>query len=233
MHILKRHRTDFIANLSHELKTPLTSIMGYTETLRDGAIRDPENARQFLKKIEDNVQRLDWLIHDILELSRLEVTDEHLKIEHIELPKLLESIKEQFTHRLAQKSQVLNIHNEIESLRADPQLLEQALSNLISNAHRYCQEGAIIEVRAKNLTQGSKLFHQFEVLDNGPGILEADLSRIFERFYRADKSRNRAYGGTGLGLAIVKHVVLSHGGSVKAKNRDSGGMVFTLLFPAS
>lgn len=231
--ILKRQRTDFISNLSHELKTPLTSIKGYTETLRDGAVQDLEKASSFLKKIEDNVERLDLLTHDILDLSRLEATDEHLQIASFDVDMLFKSLKEQFTHPLELKSQLLTLKNEIQTMTADRQLVEQALSNLILNAHRYCPEGARIEVRAKNSTHAGKTFHMLDVVDNGPGISESDLPRIFERFYRAEKSRDRASGGTGLGLAIVKHIVLSHGGLVRAKNQDSGGMIFSLLFPAS
>ncbi|MGA0163568.1 MAG: sensor histidine kinase [Bdellovibrionota bacterium] len=231
--LLKKQRTDFIANLSHELKTPLTSIQGFTESLRDGAVKDFQLADSFLRKIEDNVERLDSLIHDILDLSRLEASDEHLRIENFLLPPLLKSIEDQFAHRFQQKSQLFRIQNQLTEVRLDAKLLEQALSNLIFNAHRYCQEGAIVELVAKSFSQSGKSFYLFEVIDNGPGIADQDLSRIFERFYRPDKSRNRASGGTGLGLAIVNHIVISHGGMVEALNLPTGGMKFRLLFPAS
>jgi two-component system phosphate regulon sensor histidine kinase PhoR len=231
--MLRKQRTDFIANLSHELKTPLTSIQGFTESLRDGAVKDFDLADSFLRKIEDNVERLDSLIHDILDLSRLEASDEHLRIENFLLPPLLKSIEDQVGHHFQQKSQVFRIQNQLNEVRLDSKLLEHALSNLILNANRYCQEGAVVELISKHLTQSGKAYYLFEVVDNGPGIAEQDLSRIFERFYRPDKSRNRASGGTGLGLAIVNHIVISHGGYVEALNLPTGGMKFRLLFPAS
>jgi len=231
---LTRRRTDFVANVSHELKTPLTSIKGYTETLRDGAIRDLSKADEFLRKIEDNVQRLDLLIHDILDLSRLEATDAYLVFENFDLGSLLHSLKDQFSHRLQLKSQSLKIESQVKSMRADRQLVEQALSNLIGNANRYCPEGAQIELRSNHKTDDDgATWISLEVIDNGPGIPDADLARIFERFYRADKSRNRALGGTGLGLAIVKHIMLSHRGKASASNNLHGGTRFELLFPGS
>ena len=230
---LNRKRTDFVANLSHELKTPLTSIKGYTETLRDGAIRDPKRAQEFLRKIELNTERLDLLIYDILDLSRLEAVDTHLNYEEIEIDELLKSLRDQFSLRLEKKKQTLSIDNKIKKLRADRQLLEQALSNLIGNAHRYCPEAAAIEFHGKLQNLEGQSYAQFDILDNGPGIPEKDLPRIFERFYRADKSRNRAFGGTGLDLAIVKHILLSHRGKLSAQNLETGGMKFSLLFPYS
>lgn len=228
---LNRKRTDFVANVSHELKTPLTSIKGYTETLRDGALRDPLQADKFLQKIEENSERLDRLVHDILDLSKLEATDTHLNYGDIDVETFLIGLRDQFQFRLEQKRQTLNIKNSVKILKADRHLVEQAFTNLISNAHRYCQEGAFIEISSKTININSKSWHRFEIADNGPGIPKEDLSRIFERFYRADKSRNRAFGGTGLGLAIVKHVVLSHHGSVEAKINLDEGMTFSMYFP--
>jgi len=228
---LSRKRTDFVANVSHELKTPLTSIQGFAETLKNGALRDPDKAKQFLDKILDHTERLDRLIHDILDLSRLEATDQHLALEQIPMDDFLRGLRELFVLRLEQKSQSLVIENEVKELRADRHLLEQAFSNLISNAHRYCPEGAIIEVKGFHQSGSGNQDCVFEVVDNGPGISASDLPRIFERFYRADKSRNRAFGGTGLGLAIVKHIVMSHGGSVAAFNNVNGGMRFQMTFP--
>lgn len=228
---LNRRRTDFVANVSHELKTPLTSIRGYTETLQDGAIRDPEMAQQFLARIEDNAQRLDSLVHDILDLSRLEATDTYLHYENIDLDSFLQAVREQFSIRLEKKKQILNIENNVKSLRADKKLVEQAVTNLVGNANRYCQEGAIVEVRSSSAHEEGQAWTQIEVNDNGPGIPESELSRIFERFYRADKSRNRQFGGTGLGLAIVKHIMLSHRGRAVAELNSDGGMRFRLLFP--
>lgn len=230
---LKKQRTDFVANVSHELKTPLTSIRGFTETLRAGALDDREKADQFLRRIEDNAERLDQLIHDILELSKLEATDTHLQVTRFSVAELLEKIKEEYAMRLEKKSQVLSIDNQVESLSADQELVRQVFSNLVGNANRYCPEGAIIEIKGQNVYRSGRAWYYFNIADNGPGIPADDLPRIFERFYRADKSRNRAFGGTGLGLSIVKHVVLSHGGRVHAVNREKGGLEFQIYFPVS
>jgi signal transduction histidine kinase len=116
-------------------------------------------------------------------------------------------------------------------LKADRWLLDQALTNLIENAHRYCSEGAVIEIRGRLIEENSRTYVEFSVSDNGPGIKAEDLPRIFERFYRVDKSRNRALGGTGLGLAIVKHIMLSHGGLARAESQPGQGSKFSLLFP--
>ncbi len=228
---LSRKRTDFVANVSHELKTPLTSIQGFAETLRNGAIKDPQKSVEFLDKILEHTNRLDRLTHDILELSRLEASDQHLSFETIALPEFLKALKEDFQIRLDQKNQSLVIDNEVNEIVADRHLLEQAFSNLVSNAIRYCPEGALIEIVGRRQNIDGKPYVVFEVIDNGPGLAAEDLPRIFERFYRADKSRNRAFGGTGLGLAIVKHIVLSHGGKVAAENKATGGMRFRMSFP--
>lgn len=229
--ILKKQRTDFVANVSHELKTPLTSIRGYTETLRDGAIEDPSRAKEFLRRIHDNTKRLDLLIHDILDLSRLEATDTHLSLEEISLESFFEDLRNNFAIRFDEKKQALRLDIAIDSLVADRHLIEQAFSNLVSNANRYCPNGSIIEVRAREVNEDSQSWYRFDVIDNGPGIESKDLERIFERFYRAEKSRSRALGGTGLGLAIVKHVILSHGGKVKVANLPQGGLCFSLYIP--
>lgn len=228
---LSRKRTDFVANLSHELKTPLTSIQGFAETLMNGAIHEPERAAQFLQKILYHTNRLDRLIHDILELSRLEATDQHLSIEEISLDDFFNEIREAFQIQLDQKRQSLVVENQVAMLKADRHLLEQALSNLISNANRYCQEGALFEIKVVKVEKEGRSWVQMDILDNGPGILAEELPRIFERFYTADKSRNRAFGGTGLGLAIVKHIILSHGGYLSAENLPTGGMRFRITLP--
>lgn len=230
---LQKTRTDFVANVSHELKTPLTSIKGYTETLSNSKLQDKEQSLKFLKKIEENTDRLDALIHDILDLSRLEATDTELNYESISVEGFLQNLKEQFAIRLEKKSQSLKISSDVEVFFADKKLAEQALSNLVGNANRYCPESAEIEIRVHPDVLDGRDMICFEILDNGPGISKEDLPRIFERFYRADKSRNRALGGTGLGLAIVKHILLSHRGKAVADLRPEGGMGFKLYFPKS
>ena len=228
---LRKRGSDFVANVSHELKTPLTSIKGYTETLKGMISKDPEKAREFLNKIEENTERLSSLINDILDLSKIESANVHLEIEKFEVQPLLDEIRDQFVHKLSQRQQRLVMSSEVEELIADKKLVDQALSNLIENAHRYCPEGALIEVVGQTTFDGGHSYALFEVIDNGPGISEEDLPRIFERFYRADKSRNRLSGGTGLGLAIVKHIMVSHGGFVRASSDKGRGSRFSLFFP--
>jgi signal transduction histidine kinase len=228
---LRRRGSDFVANVSHELKTPLTSIKGYTETLKGMVNGDPEKVREFLTKIEENSERLSSLITDILDLSKIESENVHLELERFQIAPLLDEIKEQFTHKLSQREQKLLMRSDVAELYADRKLFEQALVNLIENAHRYCPDGALIEVAGESVFESGTPLAKFEVIDNGPGISENDLPRIFERFYRADKSRNRLSGGTGLGLAIVKHIMVSHGGSIRVTSARGQGSRFTLLFP--
>lgn len=229
---LRKRGSDFVANVSHELKTPLTSIKGYTETLKGMISKDPEKAREFLTKIEENSERLSSLINDILDLSKIESPNIHLEVEKFSVQPLLDEIRDQFVHRLSQRQQRLVMNSEVEELAADRKLVDQALSNLIENAHRYCPEGALIEVVATKTSEAGHSYSLFEVIDNGPGISQGDLPRIFERFYRADKSRNRLSGGTGLGLAIVKHIMVSHGGLVRASSEKGRGSRFSLFFPS-
>ncbi len=227
----KRHGSEFVANISHELKTPLTSIKGYTETLKTAIERDPSRALEFLTRIEENTDRLSRLISDILELSRIEQPNVYLERVEFSLADLFNEIRDRFQFRLNQRQQILTFSAELANIRADRWLLEQALSNLIENAHRYCQDGAQISVVVESVQESGKPYTMISVADNGPGINAEDLPRIFERFYRAEKSRNRLFGGTGLGLAIVKHIMMSHHGSARAESKLGEGSRFSLLFP--
>jgi two-component system sensor histidine kinase VicK len=228
---LRRIGPEFVANVSHELKTPLTSIKGYTETLKTVITKDPERALDFLTRIEENSERLSHLINDILELSRIEQPNFYLEVSPFQIDALLSEICERFSFPMSAKKQILTLDNQVETLTADRWLTDQALSNLIENAHRYCGELSRISIHVSQVMEGGKPFIQFLVSDNGPGIKPEDLPRIFERFYRVDKSRNRLLGGTGLGLAIAKHIMLSHGGRIRAESEYGQGARFFLLFP--
>lgn len=228
---LRRYGTDFVANVSHELKTPLTSIQGYTETLKSMIEKDPVRAREFLNRIEENSKRLSNLINDILDLSKIESPEIELDLSDFDLIDILREIEKDFAPKLALRRQVLVLKADSYMMRADRRLAEQALMNLIENAHRYTQEGSIIEINAKQVFEGGRLCLEITVSDNGPGIPADDLPRIFERFYRADKSRNRERGGTGLGLAIVKHIMLSHQGTARVESQSGHGTKFSILFP--
>ncbi len=226
---LERMRSEFVANVSHELKTPLTSILGFVETLKDGAIEDRTNRLKFLQIIEDHSKKLQKLIEDLLLLSKMESGKELLRREDLDLEKILEKTLEIFSGALKEKK--VRIEKDFTPLpfrlEADPVLLERALSNLIDNAIKYNRPGGKISVYASKTADQTLIC----VTDTGIGIAESDIPRIFERFYRAEKSRSRESGGTGLGLSITKHVAERHGGSVSAQSVLGEGSSFTLTFP--
>jgi two-component system phosphate regulon sensor histidine kinase PhoR len=222
----ERMRRDFVANVSHEFKTPLTSIRGYAETLISGAKDDPSIAPDFLKTIERNAKYLEALVSDLLTLARLEA----------ELPATLEQfqlrpmIDEQISARRdVIRSRDLKVAVECPAieLRADRARLSTALSNLIDNAIHYNKAGGEIRVSAE--VESDALY--LAVIDSGYGIPSEELPRIFERFYRVDKARARESGGTGLGLSIVKHAIESQGGTISVTSRLGTGSTFTIRLP--
>jgi signal transduction histidine kinase len=218
---LENLRIEFVANVSHELKTPLTSIRGYTETLISGAYKDPEACQKFLKRIDENSERLNHLISDLLELSKLETFPDEIERSVFPAQILIEHLENAFYPR---KVAFKFTDQQIEG---DRKKLEQVFVNLIDNAIRYSPQGTTIEVMQ---TRDSKNFI-FEVKDHGPGIAKEHLPRIFERFYRVDKARSSETGGTGLGLAIVKHIVLAHGGSIEVESELGKGTQFLIRIP--
>ncbi len=222
-------RREFVANVSHELRTPLSLVLGYVETLRAGALSDPARASEFLGTIETHARRLAAIVEDLLDLSRLESGGQALKPRKVDLASLLARVGDALRPLAEKRRQALGVDcsPETRELVADPDMLERALSNLVDNAVKYTPEGGRIRLASRG--HGTSVV--FEVEDNGIGIPEADQSRIFERFYRVDKSRSRELGGTGLGLAIVKHVAQLHGGSVSVRSRPGEGTCFTLVVP--
>ncbi len=222
-------RKEFVANVSHELRTPLTLIRGYVETLREGALGDAERAPGFLETIEKNVLRLGRLVDDLLELSRLESGGQVLKPRPVEARALLGKVLEDFRPLAEKKRQALSLEADpgLEPFKADPDFLERAIRNLVDNAVKYAPEGGAVALQAG--AEGDSVV--FRVRDNGPGIPKADLPRLFERFYRVDKSRSRELGGTGLGLAIVKHIAQLHGGGVAVESEPGAGSVFSIRLP--
>ena len=221
-------RRDFVANVSHELRTPLTAIRGYVEALTDEDA-DPEESRRFLAIITRQTERMERLVKDLLRLARLDAGQETLAIATCETQGLVQAVATDLASILAERRQHVEIaiNPGAELLRGDSARLHDALRNLVANAVTYAPEGTTIRVEASQ-TNGRIAI---SVLDEGPGIPEEDLSRVFERFYRVDKSRARDPGGTGLGLAIVKHLVELHGGEVRAENRSNGGARFTVTLP--
>lgn len=227
---LENIRREFVANVSHELKTPITSIKGFVETLLDGAIQNPADANRFLGIIAKQAERLENIIDDLLSLSRVEQEEEKSSLQ-VELCKV-ETIIQTAVECCKQKAQEKMIHFELvceEELEiyANPALLEQALVNLIDNAIQYSFEGGAIRIE----TTHDDSYLSIKVRDWGCGIAEEHLSRIFERFYRVDKARSRKLGGTGLGLAIVKHITQTHGGYVSVDSEVDKGSTFVLHLP--
>ena len=228
---LENLRSDFVANVSHELKTPITSIKGFIETLIDGAKDDPVEADRFLKIVAKHADRLNAIIDDLLTLSRLEQGNkEEMEMQQVGLAGLMSSAVEVCSHRAEKKN--ITIKTECpDSLSAmvNPPLIEQALINLIGNAVKYSAEGKIVTVSAYAKRAGVIL----SVTDQGYGIEAEHLERLFERFYRVDKGRSRQEGGTGLGLAIVKHIAQAHGGTVSVKSIFGVSSTFTIFLPAA
>ncbi|MFA5116100.1 MAG: ATP-binding protein [Candidatus Omnitrophota bacterium] len=225
---LEKMRQDFVANVSHELKTPLTSIKGFVETLLDGAIEDKENSREFLKIIDEHVNRLDSLVNDLLDLSYLESKEIRLDKQMINIRALAEQVLSGFKSQLKKKG--VEAHNELDtglSILADKSKIEQALTNLIGNAIKFNRDNGSLNIYCAKLKDTVRL----TVEDSGIGIPSKDIPRIFERFYRVDKTRSRSLGGTGLGLSIVKHIVELHGGSVGVESTEGLGSRFHIHLP--
>lgn len=231
---LERMRTEFVANVSHELKTPLTSIKGFAETLKMGDIDNREDMVRFLNIIEDEADRLYRLINDILSLSELEQgktrrANESIKVEKT-IVEVLSMLKSQGDKKKIELSK--EIHEEIGNLSGDPDKFKQMLINLVDNAIKYTPENGKVKVEAYNLmdeTNGNKVV--IKVTDNGIGISKQHIPRLFERFYRVDKARSRKVGGTGLGLAIVKHIVILFHGEIEVESEIGKGTEFKIIIP--
>jgi two-component system phosphate regulon sensor histidine kinase PhoR len=228
---LEQVRTEFVANVSHELRTPLTAIQGYLETLLGGALEEPEHARRFLEIVFRHTERLGRLLNDLTDLSNIELGKVALRLEPTELAEVVESVLSIIQPR-ADAGRV-TLHAEIAPaaplVQADRDRLAQILINLVDNAVKYTPEGGDVWVRAVPRPHAVEM----EVADTGVGIPPADLPRITERFYRADKARSRALGGTGLGLAIVKHLVLAHGGELRIESEPGKGTTVRFTLPRS
>jgi len=227
---LENIRRDFVANVSHELKTPITSIKGFVETLRDGAIDDAEKSREFMSIVAKHADRLNAIIEDLLSLSRIEQNVEKEQIQ-LESGLIKPVIKSAFLI-CNDKAKEKNIELFLEcpdTTRAsiNPAILEQAVINLIDNAIKYSDEGSSIKVEVAKNDEAVAI----RVIDTGCGIPEEHLPRIFERFYRVDKARSRKMGGTGLGLAIVKHIVQAHHGRIDVESEVGKGSSFVIYLP--
>ena len=225
---LEAVRRDFVANVSHELKTPLTSIAGYAETLMDPTI-DADTRHRFLETVMSNTQRMQRLVDDLLDLSRIESGSWMPRIQHAALEPLVTEAWEAFRERAQQRRVQLcrMIAPDAAHLDVDVDAVGQVLSNLFDNALRYVPAGGRIVCRSERMDGGVMV----SVEDNGTGMAGEHLTRIFERFYRVDPARSRDAGGTGLGLAIVRHMIEAHGGHVDAESELQRGMTVRCWFP--
>ncbi|MFB1080448.1 two-component system histidine kinase PnpS [Jeotgalibacillus sp. JSM ZJ347] len=225
---LEQMRKDFVANVSHEVKTPITSIKGFTETLLDGAMNDKGALESFLHIIAKESDRLQMLIQDLLELSRVEQQGFKLTLSQVDVAELIEDVSVMMTHKASEKN--INIQLDLKKplmIEGDSDRLKQVFINLLTNALTYSYANADITVQSKKLKNSIQL----QFIDRGIGMEKEELSRIFERFYRVDKARSRNSGGTGLGLAIVKHIIEVHNGEITVESEPEKGTIFTITLP--
>jgi two-component system phosphate regulon sensor histidine kinase PhoR len=226
---LERVRRDFVANVSHEFRTPLTAIQGFAETLIGGAIDDPQNRGRFLAIILEHSRRLARLTEDLLRLSQMDAEQLELEIRAVSVAQLIESCYETAQRRAAEKglSLSLNVPSQLPDVAADNRRLQEVLQNLLDNAIQYTLPGGKIVLSAE--TRGDEVI--FTVADTGIGIPQADQPRIFERFYRVDVARSREAGGTGLGLSISKHLIEAQGGRIWVESEVGVGSKFHFAVP--
>ncbi|MBW5449129.1 HAMP domain-containing protein [Cohnella sp. CFH 77786] len=230
---LENMRSEFVANVSHELKTPVAAVKGFAETLLAGAMNDPETARSFLTIIQEESERLNRLIGDILELSKIESRRSPLQYSPVDFAAFLSRLNELIGPEAAKKNITLDLRTEEGLyLEADEDRLGQIMLNLLQNGINYTPEGGRVKVRAETFeTEEGNERVRITVSDTGIGIPKKDIPRIFERFYRVDKARSRSSGGTGLGLSIVKHLVELHHGTIRVESTVGVGTHFLIELP--
>ncbi len=226
---LDRVRAEFVANVSHEFKTPLTTIKGFVETLQDGAVLDKEKAKRFLDIIHKHTERLEYLVNDLLDLASLESPEAPTNLELQDIGPLIDSAVNLFKKQIEDKSLKLEvaIAKDLPKIPLAQHKIEQVFSNLIDNAIKFTPEGAAVMIQAHHDNGGVRI----DFIDTGIGIDAEHLPRIFERFYRVDKGRSRDMGGTGLGLAIVKHIIQNHQGKISVESQPGIGTTFSVFLP--
>ncbi len=222
---LERVRSEFLGNVSHELRTPIFSLKGFLETLIDGAIDDPSVNRSFTEKAYHHANRLDSLLSDLIEISRIESGEMKMSFRYFDISAMLKTIATDFADAAGRKKQnlVLEIPDHEVLVLGDRERLHQAIGNIVNNAIKYCPPESTTTVRA---VEGQQTVN-ISISDNGPGIEAVHLPRIFERFYRVDKTRSREVGGTGLGLAIVKHIIEAHNSKITIASEIGHGTTFS------
>ena len=227
---LEQMQTDFVANVSHELRTPLTTIKSYSETLLESGIEDEETQKNFLMVIDDETERMSRLVKELLQLSRLDSHREKMNFKELEVGKILEDCVKKITLTAQAKEQTVECvydRNTPLYIMGDRDKMQQVILNILTNSIKYTQAGGKIRLNAWKEDDVVCI----TVEDNGIGISDAELSRIFERFYRVDKARSRAMGGTGLGLSIAKQIIEVHGGSILAQSKEGSGTTMQITLP--
>ncbi len=226
---LNNMRKEFVANVSHELKTPITTVKSYVETLLDGAIEDKEIATQFLTVINDESDRMARLVKDLLQLSQLDHKKVSFNFIQFDLDNLIKGIIKKLEISFKEKNHILKLglYEDNILIHGDKDKIEQVVQNILTNAIKYTPEYGVIGVYLKKDKENVLI----EIMDNGIGIPKEDIPRIFERFYRVDKARSREMGGTGLGLSIAKHIIEEHGGDIFVESEIGKGSVFKIKLP--
>lgn len=224
---LEKYRREFLGNVSHELKTPIFNIQGYILTLLDGGLDDPSINMQYLERTEKSINRLISIVEDLESIAGLEAGELKLNLENFNIVTLVEDVyemQEMLARRYGVKLQFGKTHEKVIKVTADRKRIVEAVNNLIVNAIKYSKPGGVITVSFIDI--GEQVL--IEINDTGIGIAEKDLPRIFERFYRVDKSRSRDQGGTGLGLAIVKHIIEAHQQTISVQSKLGEGSTFSI-----
>jgi two-component system sensor histidine kinase ResE len=232
---LEKMRRDFVANVSHEIRTPLSMMQGYSEALLDGMATSPEESQELIQVIHDESLRMGRLVHDLLDLARMEAGHTEMVMKQVNLYELLERVYRKFFVRAKEEGLDLRLELPSQPLflpKANEDRLEQVFTNLLDNAYRHSGEHTMVTIRAEYTQRNQKPFIHVLIADQGIGIPPKDVPYIFERFYKADKARVRGVaGGTGLGLSIVKNIVDAHQGEIAVESELNQGTVFHLFFP--
>jgi two-component system, OmpR family, phosphate regulon sensor histidine kinase PhoR len=223
---LEKYRKEFVGNVSHELKTPIFNIQGYILTLLEGGIEDPKINKLYLERTEKNIDRMITIVQDLEAINKLESGELKLNFEVFDIVKMVEDVFE-LEHMMAEESKIsLEFNNKPEKpvlVKADKKRITEVITNLVVNGIKYGKKNGSVSVSFYDMDENLVV----EVQDNGIGISKKDLPRIFERFYRVDKSRAREQGGTGLGLSIVKHIIEAHSQTINVKSAPDQGTTFT------
>jgi len=227
---LEKVRADFVANVTHEIKTPLTAILGFIETLEGGAIEESETAKNFLRTIHEHAERLDRLVDDLLVISNAELGEIHFSFETVSLNGVIENALIVIERKASEKKLIVKkeIPDDLPSIWGDRDRLHQILLNVLDNAVKFTPDSGTVSIKAFDGRDGNVYI---EISDTGIGIPNGEIPRLGERFYRVDKARSRELGGTGLGLSIVKHLMTAHKGRVEIKSHVGTGTTVLLIFP--